>query len=175
MLAGIENSLYKRMPMKKYVIITSIAFAVALFSQAIAAEMSLLDLPVKDYKVGFADLWVGKNVDNRKVLLHGQLCNDYLFAHAPSWVLYDIPAGVSSFSAWGIRPDGDINVIGSWFYVVKIDGKEVFRSKPLADYPNLEVPIQVSIPPGSKVIELIVDPMKNAFCDHAIWAVPVFK
>jgi len=138
-------------------------------------KMSLLDLPVKDYKVGFADLWIGKNVDNREVLLHGKPCEEYLFAHAPSRVVYSIPAGVASFSAWGIRPDGDSNVTGSWFYIVKIDGKEVFRSNPLQEYADKEVPIDVQIPPGSKEMELIVDPMNNGFSDHSIWAEPTFK
>jgi hypothetical protein len=160
--------------MKKQLLV-ALALTTICLLRASAAEVNILDLPVKDYKVGFADLWIGKNVDNRQVLLHGQPCKDYLFAHAPSRILYDIPAGATSFSAWGIRTEGDSNVVGTWIYIVKIDGKEVYRSKPLVDYPTLEVQIQVPIPAGSKEIELIVDPMKNAFADHSIWAVPTFK
>jgi len=33
----------------------------------------------------------------------------------------------------------------------------------------------VQIPPGSKEMELIVDPMNNGFSDHSIWAEPTFK
>jgi hypothetical protein len=132
-------------------------------------------LPANGYKVGFGDLWIGRNLDHRDVFLHGEPCGDYLFAHAPSWIAYDIPSGVTSFSAWGITTTGDSNILGSWFYLVQIDGKEVFRSKPLLQYPKMEAPIEVAIPPGSKEIKLIVDPMNNSFADHAIWAVPVFK
>ncbi|MGB8355629.1 MAG: NPCBM/NEW2 domain-containing protein [Chthoniobacteraceae bacterium] len=138
-------------------------------------KMSLLDLPVKDSKVGNAGLWIGKNVDGRDVLLHGKPCEDYLFANAPSRVVYGIPAGVASFSAWGIGPEGDSKVTGSWSYIVKIDGKEVFRSKPLQEYAGREVPIDVQIPAGSKEMELIVDPMENGISGPSIWAEPAFK
>ena len=151
------------------------ALALALASQPAAAETSLLELTVKEYKVGFADLWIGKNVDRRKVVLQGKEIEDYLFAHAPSRILYDIPAGATKFEAWGIRTQGDDNVFGSWFYVVKIDGKEVFRSKPLVEHETYEIPISVAIPAGSKEIELIIDDMTNRFADHSIWALPVFK
>jgi hypothetical protein len=140
-----------------------------------AKDISLLDLPVKEYKVGFGDLWIGKNLTHSRVLVQGQETKDYLFAHAPSRIIYQIPGDASSFSAWGVRIDGDDNVYGSWFYIVKIDGKEVFRSKPLVDYEAYEIPIHVSIPKGSKEIELVIDDMGNNFADHSIWAVPTFK
>ena len=140
-----------------------------------AAEISLLDCPVIKYTVGFGDLWIGKNVDHKKIILQGKEIQDYLFAHAPSSITYDIPAGVNSFSAWGVRTSGDDNVTGSWFYVVKIDGKEAFRSKPLETYETYEVPINVAIPAGSKKIELIIDDMGNNYADHSIWALPKFK
>ncbi|MDX2081098.1 MAG: NPCBM/NEW2 domain-containing protein [Terrimicrobiaceae bacterium] len=139
------------------------------------AEISLLELPVKEYKVGFGDLWIGRNLDKRKVTVQGKETEDYLFAHASSRVKYDIPAGVSRFEAWGVRTNGDENVFGSWFYIVKIDGKEVFRSKPLVDYETYEIPISVEIPAGSKELELVIDNMTNGFADHSIWALPKFK
>ncbi len=104
-----------------------------------AEELSLLDLPVNDFKVGFGDLWISKTIDDRPVYLKGKPCEEYLFAHAPSRVVYDIPQGITSFSAWGVRPSGKSNIVGSWIYIVKIDGKEVFKSKPLLEYPSLEV------------------------------------
>lgn len=140
-----------------------------------AAEISLLDLPVLEYKVGFADLWFGKNVDNRTVMLHGKETEDYIFAHAPSRVLYAIPAGVTSFQAWGVRTHGDSNVVGTWVYIVKIDDKEVFRSEPLEHYQNHEVPISVGIPAGAKIIELVIDDLTNNYADHSIWAAPTFR
>ena len=141
-----------------------------------ATEISITELPVKDYKVGFGDLWIGKNVNDRKVVLKGKEIEDYLFAHAPSRIVYDIPQGVTSFSAWGVKTQGDDKVVaGTWLYIVKIDGKEVFRSKSILSYDFFEVPVNVSIPAGSKTIELIIDDLRNNFCDHSIWAKPVFK
>jgi hypothetical protein len=159
-------------------ILLILAIAATSFGYVRAAqpsEISLLELTVKEYKVGFADLWIGKNVDKRKVVLEGKEIEDYLFAHAPSRIVYDIPPGFSKFEAWGVRTQGDDNVFGSWLYVVKIDGKEVFRSKPLVEYYTYEIPIQIQIPAGAKEIELIIDDLTNKFADHSIWALPKFK
>jgi len=156
--------------------IIAIAIATILVAAALsAAEVSLLDLPVKEYKVGFGDLWIGRNLDKRKVFVQGKETEDYLFAHASSRIKYEIPAGVTKFEAWGVRTHGDENVFGSWFYIVKIDGKEVFRSKPLVEYETYEIPISVPIPQGSKELELIIDNMTNGFADHSIWALPKLK
>jgi hypothetical protein len=155
----------------------TIAFAVTALGNIGASqplEISLLELPVIKYEVGFADLWIGKNVDRKKVLLGGEEIEDYLFAHAPSHILYEIPPGVTAFEAWGVKTQGDDNVFGSWIYIVKIDGKEVFRSNPLVDYYTYEVPIKIRFPAGSKEIELIIDDLSNRFADHSIWALPKF-
>ena len=141
-----------------------------------SGNISLLDLPIKTYHVDYGDLWIGKNVNQRKVYLHKNQITDYFFAHASSRIVFDIPEGVKSFNAWGVRPHGDeAVVVGSWCYIIKIDGKEAFHSRALSEYKNSEVPINVQIPTGAKVIELIVDNMHNGFCDHSIWAVPVFR
>jgi hypothetical protein len=138
-------------------------------------DMSLLNLPVKEYQVGYGDLWVGQNVDKNKVYLHEKQISDYLFAHASSRVVYDIPEGFRSFNAWGVRPKSNKVVAGSWIYIVKMDGDEVFRSGPLSSYDSFELPINVPIPAGTKTIELITDNMTNGYADHSIWAKPVFK
>jgi len=140
-----------------------------------AETISILELVPVEYKVGFADLWIGKNIDNKKVLLEGEEIQHYLFAHAPSSIMYKIPEGVTSFNAWGIKTEGDGNVVGSWIYSVVIDGNEVFRSKPLVTYENCVVPINVEIPFGAKIIQLKIDDMSNAFADHSIWAFPTFN
>ena len=158
--------------MKTAMVLMLLAFSHAILSGE--AAIDILDLPVKKYKVGFADLWVGRNVDKRPVTLKGKDIEDYLFAHASSSITYDIPQGVSRFSAWGIRTRGDENVVGSWFYVVKVDGEEAFRSKPLVEYETYEIEIDVYIPSGSKEIELIINDMTNNFADHSIWALPRF-
>lgn len=138
-------------------------------------KISLLDLPVSEYAVGFGDLWISKTLGNTQVFLRQQPCENYLFAHAPSRVVYDVPRGTLRFTSVGVHPSGDPNIVGSWAYIVTIDGKELFHSKALLDYPNLECPIEVDVPPGAKRIELIVDDLRNNFGDHAIWAEPTFE
>jgi beta-lactamase regulating signal transducer with metallopeptidase domain len=137
--------------------------------------ISLLDLPVLDYHVGFGDLMISRSLDQRQVFLGQKECADYLFDHSPSRVLYNIPPGATLFTAVGVRPRGLDNIMGSWAYIVKIDGEERFHSKALSEYPDLECPIRVAIPPGAKQMELVTDDLRNSFCDHAVWAVPVFK
>ena len=64
--------------------------------------------------------------------------------------MYEIPTGVVSFTATGVRPSGDKNIWGEWSYRVKIDGKKVYESGELKKEPNMEIPISIPIPPVSK-------------------------
>ncbi len=125
-------------------------------------------------RVGYAELMYGKNLGDTGVYLHGEPINDYIFAHAPSQVVYAIPDGARMFMAWGVKPDYSSNITGSWRYIVLIDGKRVYRSRPLNSYAGREVQISVGIPPGSKTIELWVDPMGDNHWDHSVWALPRF-
>ena len=138
--------------------------------------VSLLDLtPSKEPKIGFGSLKQGgERYLGDAVVVNGERCNQWLGAHAPSRVVYAIPFGVKTFSAVGVRPDNQ-SIPGSWRYMVRIDGNQVFRSKPLNEYRDFQVPIEVAVPMGAKTIELIVDELENFRNDHAVWALPVFK
>lgn len=125
-----------------------------------ALEVNATKLPIKESSVGFGQLNVS---------------DDMIQAHAPSRVVFEIPRGSAKFSATGISWDEDSSRNGTWLYIVKIDGKQVFRSKALREYRNLKVPISVNIPVGAKEIELLTDTMGDGRSDHSAWESPMFR
>lgn len=135
---------------------------------------SLIELKPVSYSVGWADLLVNTSIDGLIAHLDDAPCEEYLFAHAPSSLVYEIPSGATHFTAIGIAPRGLQNP-GTWIYSVKIDRKVVFESRSLQSYANKQVPIEVAIPKGAKKIELLVSEMKDAWQDHSIWAKPRFE
>jgi hypothetical protein len=132
----------------------------SLLKVARVTDIRVTSLPVKESNVGYGEL---------------RLANDTIAAHAASRVVYDIPPGVRAFSAFGISSDEESKKNGTWRYIVKVDGKKLFVSRALKEFKDLKVPINVSFPVGSKVIELITDPMNDGRSDHSAWASPVFQ
>ncbi len=155
-------------------IIATAALAATGFAQADIPTKSIIELKPVSYSVGWADMLVNTSIDGHAVLLDGQPCAEYILAHAPSSLVYDIPPGATHFTAIGISPQGLPNP-GTWTYTVKIDRKVVFESRSLQSYSNKQVPIEVAIPKGAKRMELITDEMKDAYSDHSIWAKPRFE
>jgi hypothetical protein len=110
-------------------------------------------------------------------LVGGKPCVGYLWAHAPSRLDFAIPAGYTQFKASGIctsdpdtgRPAGH----GEWKYIVRVDDRPVFESKPLKSYPGKEVSIQVRMPVGARVLSLIIDPLGSSNSDHSYWGNPI--
>lgn len=128
-----------------------------------------------EYRVGYGELLSEKNLNNLPVYLaEQQIASEYLFAHAPSCVSYKIPEGARSFNALGVKPSGDDNIRGTWTYVLKVDGNEVFRSEPLNTFLDNIVPISVNLPKGAQTIDLIVEDLGSNISDHSIWANPAF-
>jgi len=101
---------------------------------------------------------------NRKV------CDEYIFAVAPSLIRYDIPPGAKWFKAVGLSFGG-----GAFKFVVTIDGDQLFESKPLNLYDYKQVKVRVKIPDEAKQIELIVDNLGNSNDDNSVWAYPRFS
>ncbi len=130
------------------------------------------------YQVEKYDLMYGECRDSRfSVRVNGENVADYIFAFAPSKIRYRIPENVSTFTALGTSLWSD-NVFfgqhGKWCYIVEIDGKEVFRSRPLEEYADGVVPISVAIPEDAEWIELIAY-LHNRYGGEAVWAIPEFK
>ena len=133
-------------------------------------------LTPKRSSVGYFTLGINSNVNHCQVFVNGKVCKQYLFAHAPSSLVYEIPARSKTFLATGVKLDKNAaHVAGTWKYLVVIDGKTVYDSKPLNEVKGFELEMSVPIPAGAKEIELKVDPLGDYTSDWATWAYPRFQ
>lgn len=121
---------------------------------------NLAKLPAKQTKAGYGE-----------VTMNG----DVVSAHASSRIVYTLPRGVTKFVATGKAMDEEGEKNGTWRYIIKVDGKEVFRSDALIDTKNLKVPIEAKIPLNALEMELIIDSMGSIRNDHSGWAAPVLE
>ena len=108
-----------------------------------------------------------------QVLLHGERCRKFLFAHAPSSATYTVPPGYTRFSAVGIGPIArDGTGTYSWSYRLLADGISIFQSPALSSVPNYELPMEVDLPPGTKTLTLTIDNNGSTTSNQSIWAEP---
>ncbi|HEY4262262.1 MAG TPA: NPCBM/NEW2 domain-containing protein, partial [Schlesneria sp.] len=90
------------------------------------------------------------------------LCEEFLFNHAPSTVTYQVPEGMSRFTAIGYC------VWSSHVkYEVWADAKRIYES-PQAGI----VPIDVKLPAKTKTVELRVADLGDGRGDRALWCYP---
>lgn len=143
----------------------------------LANKTSLCDLKPIIAKVEYAKLLVSDMLTYTAltVSVNNQECTEYLMAHAPSRLVYNIPLGMRWFTAYGVMPIGDKTIQGSWAYIVKADGKELYRSKQLSRAKGKQIKIEVKLPFGSKKIELITDSLTAPDFDQSVWAYPTFR
>lgn len=114
------------------------------------------------------------------ITVGGKPCPAYLWAHADSRLEFAIPAGYTHFSTVGVplRNDrADMKHIGSgtWTFSIEVDGRPLFTSEQLVTYPGKELPMEVSFPPGSKRLTLLVDSCGDKNNDAAFWAYPTLS
>ena len=144
-------------------------------SQLDTGAIWLTTLKPVEIKVGCWSLGVNRNSDPDTKpgmpTVDKKPVSQYLFAHAPSSLKYRIPSGATAFKAVG----------GCWNYytsdlsfIVKIDGKEMFRSHTLEKYPDLQVPVFVKLPPKAKEIELLIDDQGRMSGKWSMWCWPTF-
>ena len=89
-------------------------------------------------------------------------CDEFLFAHAPSTATYQVPEGMTRFTAIGV------NVLSHHVkYQVWSGVKRIYES-PEAGI----IPIDVKLPIGTKTIELKVDHLGSLPGDHSMWCYP---
>ena len=90
-----------------------------------------------------------------------EFCKEFLFAHAPSHIVYALPPDAKSFSAVGYcvgNPDVKFSVL--------IDGRTKCESGRAG-----VAPIALDIPLGAKTLELVAD--KGSFwSNHSHWLMP---
>ena len=90
-------------------------------------------------------------------------CDEFLFAHAPSTVTYQVPEGMTRFSAFGY------NVHSHHVkYEVWADAKRIHESPQPAGIDRIDV----KLPPGTKTIELKINDLGNNRVDASMWCYP---
>ncbi len=126
-----------------------------------------LKFEIASHKVGAGSLTHNKPLIDvlKSVPLHfrdTQPCNDFLLAIAPSTVTYQVPDGMTRFTAIGY------NVLShSVKYEVWADAKRIYES-PQAGI----IPIDVKLPPNTKTIELRINDLGDNQNDRSMWCYP---
>lgn len=116
------------------------------------------------YPVGF-NIYTGDQRQKTPVI-NGKPCPAFIFAHAPSIIVYAVPSGYKKFTALGTSLNKQ-----DFAFIVRGDGKELLRTQALHQHGG-NIPIEVNLPEGTQRLELIVDDLKSPRADHAIWAYP---
>ena len=102
-------------------------------------------------------------------MIDGKPCTDFIYAHANSLIRYNIPKGVKYFHAIACSPHSK-----SVAFFIRIDGKQVFKSRALEKYRDKTTKVKVKIPLNAKIIELVADTLGDANSDHSCWGYPQF-
>lgn len=136
--------------------------------------LSLIDLTPRAVQVGAGDFMINHNGGKYPVIVDKEECTKYLYAHAPSSLIYDIPEGAIGFRAVGVRPAGGFRAdIGQWRLAVTVDDCEVYLSRDIKEMKG-QIEVAIPLPKGAKQIELRADPLEKHDWDHCIWAYPEF-
>jgi hypothetical protein len=131
-------------------------------------KLDLTTRTPKSAKVGYFKFMVNEAPEEVVVLrINGKECKRYFFAHAPSRLVFELPAikVPQTFTAYGY-----MLMKGSVKFIVKLDGDQVYESKSLKQ--EELVGIKVRIKPGTKTLELIVDDEGDYTSDWAFWLEP---
>lgn len=136
-------------------------------------SIDITALKAKKASVGAGSLTINTNDTGESFNAGGAPCTKYIFAHAPSTLVFDVPAGARFFLATGVRRNARVE--GSWKYIVVVDGKPLFESRPLNTYEGFEAEIAVALPAGAKEIQLQIDTCGSDNGDHSIWGFPRFQ
>lgn len=124
--------------------------------------------PIK-VRVGHYSLLKSQLPDGAPLFVAGSRCYEFLYAHASSKLIYQIPNGVTRFQARAAAPHSK-----SLTFEVLVDGKRKFKSKALSQYNHGFVDIDIKLSAASKQIELITDTMGDGTSDWSIWCTPRF-
>ena len=89
-------------------------------------------------------------------------CDEFIFAHAPSTVTFQIPKGMTRFSAVGFNACNHRSCFDVW-----ADGTRIYKS-PVAGI----IPINVKLPAGAKTIELRATIVGDGTGCHTFWCFP---
>ncbi len=90
-------------------------------------------------------------------------CDEFLFAHAPSTLTYEVPEGMSRFTAIGYNVHRQ-----QVKYQVWADGKRIYESPKAVGIDRIDR----KLPPGTKTIELKIDDLGSNQFDRSMWCYP---
>ena len=108
-----------------------------------------------------------------QILLNGQPCSRYLFAHAESEVKFHVPPGYTRFSAVAMGPQW-VGKGGnySWYHAVLANDQPLFEGPSLTVSTGKRYSVDVELPPGTETITLLTKTKNGIAYDHSIWAHP---
>jgi len=105
----------------------------------------------------------------KEPVLDGKTPRRYLWAHAPSRIVYDLKDPFAQFKAKGyIAAD-----MGEVKFIVKVDGKVLYSSDSVLAPGSVE--IVVDLPKKANRLELVIDPLGSFDSDHSFWLEPILK
>lgn len=132
-----------------------------------APSVSLLqDLPRESAQQGWGEPQNGKSVEQHTLRLDGR---DFAFgigSHSPSALVYKLDGAYKRFrSHIGLDDESACGDGSVW--VVRGDGRELYRSRPLTSHEVDTLDIDVA---GVARLELLTEAQATNNCDHANWA-----
>lgn len=133
-------------------------------------EVSLCDLRPEQAKVGWREPAFDYSPEDLLVTLAGKLQRRFIYAHSPASYTWKLDGSWQRFQATCALGNG---YAGSVVFVVKIDGRERWRSSVLRGETKKNCDLALD---GAKTLELIVENGGDDFHrDHGFWFNPVLR
>ena len=143
----------------------------ALSAAVTGGSLDLVVLMPQSVDVGWRTLTVNRPIDREGPTLEGKACRRYLGAHAPSHVVYRLPAWARGKRLLARGFMGAENSRNGVKFIVRIDGKTVYQSREVTKTASW-VDIAVRIPAGARKLELAVGDLGDREGKHAYWVRP---
>jgi len=139
------------------------------------STLDLTDLTPLESSVGFGKLGINENPSLKQTnvkdlpAVNGKPIDRFLWAPAPSSVLYLIPNDAIGFNARAyVNAETNDGVI----YIVKLDGKPIYRQR--VGHGQRRT-IRIKLPKGTRELELVAESNHNPVNDHAYWIDPTLR
>jgi hypothetical protein len=135
----------------------------------VGRAMSMVPMWARSLQVGYDRLRRNEATEGDKVTVDGKPCTAFLFAHAASALVYDVPPGAMGFRAVGVSAGTNADVK----CYVYVDGNEAVISKTIRQAGG-QVRIVLPLPPDAKTLELRFVAPGTETQAHSTWAYPEF-
>ncbi len=126
----------------------------------------LENLSIRQSEQGYGTPKINRSVDSHMLIVGKRVYKNGLGTHAPSKFVYELPNNADTlFIGAGI--DDECYDQGSAIFIIRVDGKEVWRSPLVRGVDSAfftQVPLQ-----GATLLELETDPDGPNNCDHTDW------